>query len=322
MHDRLKVFCGSANRPLARRICDYLGIELGKINIGRFPDNEISLKIEEDVRGRDVFLVQPTCPPVNEHIMELLIMIDSFRRASAQRITAVVPYYGYARQDRKDEGRVPITAKLVANLITEAGCDRVLCLDLHAAQIQGFFDVPVDHLYAVPVLHHYIEKLELDPDELAIVSPDEGRIKLALKLQRRLGGTLAVIDKRRSSATETDQVSIIGGPVDGKIAIMFDDMISTGGSVVGAARVLHASGARDIRVCVTHGLFCNNALERMRQSPLVQIVATDSVPLPNAENHEGFLTQLSVAPLLGEAIKRIHRNESVSFLFNTKISER
>lgn len=180
MKHQLRVFSGTANRPLARKICDYLGIELGRINIARFPDKEISLKIEEDVRGRDVFLIQPTSPPVNENLMELLVMIDSVRRASAQRITAVIPYYGYARQDRKDEGRVPITAKLVANLITTAGCHRVLCMDLHAAQIQGFFDVPVDHLYAVPVQHSHFEKLNLNPDELAIVSPDEGRIKLCL----------------------------------------------------------------------------------------------------------------------------------------------
>lgn len=322
MNDQLKVFSGTANRPLAQRICDYLGIELGKINIGRFPDQEISLKIEEDVRGRDVFLVQPTCPPVNEHLMELLIMIDSFRRASAQRITTVIPYYGYARQDRKDEGRVPITAKLVANLITEAGAHRVLCLDLHAAQIQAFFDVPVDHLYAVPVHHQYFERKKLNPDELVIISPDEGRIKLALKFQRRLGGTLAVIDKRRSSATETHQANIIGGPVKDRIALMFDDMISTGGSIVGAASVLVKHGARDIHVCATHGLFVGDAMKRLNDAPLKELIVCDTVPPPPNSEQYSKTTYLSVAPLLGEAIKRIHRNESVSYLFNSKISDR
>jgi ribose-phosphate pyrophosphokinase len=321
MNDQLKIFTGTANPALTRAICKYLGIDVGKINIGRFPDNEISLKIEEDVRGRDVFLIQPTCPPVNENVMELLIMIDSFRRASAQRITAVIPYYGYARQDRKDEGRVPITAKLVANLITEAGADRVLCMDLHAAQIQGFFDVPVDHLHAVPVLHDYFEKLGLSSKDLVVVSPDEGRIKLALNFQRRLGGNLAVIDKRRASATQTDQANIIGGPVDGRIALMFDDMLSTGGSLVGAARVLAQAGAREIRCCVTHGLFCGDALDRLENSPIRQIVVTDTVPLDATKRERlANVTVLSVAPLFGEAIKRIHRNESVSYLFDSKMT--
>lgn len=318
MHDQLKVFSGTANRLLAIKICEYLGIELGRINIGRFPDKEISLKIEEDVRGRDCFLIQPTCPPANENLMELLIMIDSFRRASAQRITAVIPYYGYARQDRKDEGRVPITAKLVANLITEAGADRALCMDLHAAQIQGFFDCPVDHLHAVPVLYRHYEKQQFDPDQLAIISPDEGRIKLSLKFQERLGGSLAVIDKRRSSATETTQANIIGGPVAGRIALVFDDMISTGGSIIGAARVLKHHGAREVRVCASHGLFCGNAPDRFREAPIDEIMVTDTVPLPPAIEELGIVNQLSVAPVIGEAIKRIHRSESVSSLFEDK----
>ena len=317
MNSELKVFCGSANRPLAQKVCDYLGIELGKAHIGRFPDGEIQLKVEEDVRGRDVFIIQPTCPPVNEHLMELLIMIDSCRRSSAQRITAVIPYYGYARQDRKDEGRTPITAKLVANLITEAGANRVLCMDLHAAQIQGFFDVPVDHLYAVPVHHMYFTRLNLDPRDLAIVSPDEGRIKLALKFQRLLGGNLAIIDKRRLSATETNQANIIGGPVDGKVAIMFDDMVSTGGSMVGAAKVLHEHGAREIHVCATHALFSGNAVERFQDAPIKQIIVTDTVPRrPEADNLP--ITTLTVAALFAEAIRRIHYNESISYLFNTR----
>lgn len=317
MNNDMKIFSGTANRPLALCICEKLGVELGKINIGRFPDQEIQLKIEEDVRGRDVFIVQPTCPPVNENLMELLIMIDSFRRASAQRITAVIPYYGYARQDRKDEGRVPITAKLVANLITEAGAHRVLCMDLHAPQIQGFFDVPVDHLYAVPVLHQYFERLNLDPRDLTVVSPDEGRIKLALKFQRRLGGNLAIIDKRRASATETHQPNIIGGPVEGKVAVMCDDMISTGGSIVGAARILADHGAREIHVCATHGLFCGEAVRRLKESPIRQIIVTDTVP-PVAEMEAHGMTTLSVAWVFAEAIRRIHYNESVSYLFNSR----
>ena len=315
MKDPLRVFSGNANLPLAHRICEYLAIEMGRINIGRFPDGEISLKIEEDVRGRDVFIVQSTSPPVNEHLMELLVMIDAFRRASAHRITAVIPYFGYARQDRKDEGRVPITAKLVANLITEAGCDRVLCLDLHAAQIQGFFDVPVDHLHAVPVQHDYFVKMMLNPEKLVVVSPDEGCIKLALKFQRRLGGSLAVIDKRRTSATETVQANIIGGPVEGRIAVMFDDMLSTGGSIAGAAEVLAKHGAAEIDVCVTHGLFTGNAIARLEAAPIQRILVTDSVPLV-ATSDCIAITQLSVAPLLGEAIRRIHSNDSVSYLFD------
>jgi ribose-phosphate pyrophosphokinase len=210
----LRVFSGSGNQPLAEKIASHLGLSCGRIAISRFPDGEISVKIDEDVRGRDVFIVQPTCPPVNENLMELLTMIDAFRRASAQRITAVVPYYGYARQDRKDEGRVPITAKLVANLISKAGADRVLSMDLHAAQIQGFFDVPVDHLYSVPVIHGHFAHMNLNPDELVIVSPDVGRIKLAQKFVSRLGGELVIIDKRRKSSVETAQENVIGGPFD------------------------------------------------------------------------------------------------------------
>jgi ribose-phosphate pyrophosphokinase len=318
MNNELRVFSGTANRQLAQEICHFLGIQLGRINIGRFPDGEISLKIEEDVRGRDVFIVQPTCPPVNENVMELLIMIDSFRRASAQRITAVIPYYGYARQDRKDEGRVPITAKLVANLINEAGADRVLCMDLHAPQIQGFFDVPVDHLYAVPVQNGHFKQMNLDPEELVIVSPDEGRIKLALKFLKSLGGTLAIIDKRRKSATETQQANIIGGPVKDKVALMFDDMISTGGSIAGAAEILADGGARKIFVCATHGLFCGDAVDRLKNAPIDEILVTNTVPMAPGIEAIGVKT-LSVALLFAEAIRRIHYNESISYLFNSKL---
>lgn len=309
-----KLFSGNANPVLSKRIADYLGVDLGKITIGTFPDGETSCKIEEDVRGRDVYLIQPTCPPANEHLMQLLVMIDSCKRASAERVTAVMPYFGYARQDRKDEGRVPITAKLVANLITRAGADRVLAMDLHAAQIQGFFDVPVDHLYAAPTLNAHFLKMNLSPEDLVIVSPDEGSIKRALGHAKRLGGTVAIIDKRRTSSTQTVQENIIGGPIEGKIALMFDDMISTAGSISGAAEVLHSRGVREIHVAATHAVLCGPAIERLQAANLSSIVCTDSIPL----TPDQILPQtkvLSIAPLLGEAIKRIHRNESISRLF-------
>jgi ribose-phosphate pyrophosphokinase len=313
----LKIFSGRANPALARRICEYLGLPIGAISMGNFPDGEISCKVDEDVRGRDVFLVQPTCPPVNDNLMELLIMIESCKRASAERITAVMPYYGYARQDRKDEGRVPITAKLVANLITRAGADRVLTMDLHAAQIQGFFDVPVDHLYAAPVLNDYFLKMGIDEDDMVVVSPDEGSIKRALGHAKRLGGRLAIVDKRRSSAEKTRQENIIGGPVAGKVALMFDDMISTAGSICGAAQKLHDAGAKKIFVAATHGVLCGGAIERLQASPIDSLVITDTIPLsaPQPEKGAARINVLTVAPLLGEAIKRIHRNESVSRLF-------
>jgi ribose-phosphate pyrophosphokinase len=311
----LKIFSGRANPSLTRQICDYLGLPVGAITIGNFPDSEIFCKIEEDIRGRDIFLVQPTCPPVNDSLIELLVIIDSCKRASAERITAVIPYYGYARQDRKDEGRVPITAKLVANLITRAGADRVLALDLHAAQIQGFFDVPVDHLYAAPVLVDHFQNQGVDPKNLVVVSPDEGSTKRALRYAEKLGGELAIVDKRRSNAETTRQENIIGAPVEGKVAIMFDDMISTAGSVCGAAKILHERGAKEIFVGVTHGVLCGPAIERLKASPIREVIITDSIPL-RPENMLPKIKVLSVAPLLGEAIKRIHRNESVSRLFD------
>jgi len=313
----LKIFSGRANPALSRRICEYLGLPMGAISMGNFPDGEISCKVDEDVRGRDVFLVQPTCPPVNDNLMELLIMIESCKRASAERVTAVMPYYGYARQDRKDEGRVPITAKLVANIITRAGADRVLTMDLHAAQIQGFFDVPVDHLYAAPVLNEHFLKMDMDEEDMVVVSPDEGSIKRALGHAKRLGGRLAIVDKRRSSAEKTRQENIIGAPVGGKVVLMFDDMISTAGSICGAAQKLHDAGARQIYVAATHGVLCGGAIERLQASPIDGLVITDTIPL-SAEKVEpppSKITVLTVAPLLGEAIKRIHRNESVSRLF-------
>ncbi len=310
----LKIFSGRANPELAHRICEYLGLSLGKITMGNFPDGEISCKIDEDVRGRDIFLLQPTCPPVNENLMELLIMIDSFVRASAYRVTAVIPYYGYARQDRKDAGRVPITAKLAANLITRAGADRVLAMDLHAAQIQGFFDVPVDHLYAAPVLNDYFQSLNFRREDLVIVSADEGGIKRALGHANRLGAPLAIVDKRRTSAEVTKQENVIGAPVRDKIALMFDDMISTGGSICGAAMAIHKAGAREIHVAATHGLLVGSATERLAAAPISSVAVTDTIPL-RASQLLPKVKVLSVAALLGQAIKRIHRNESVSGLF-------
>ena len=310
----LMLFSGNANPVLSQSIASYLGVDLGKVSLGTFPDGETSCKIEEDIRGRDVYLIQPTCPPANDNLMQLLVMIDSCKRASAERVTAVMPYFGYARQDRKDEGRVPITAKLVANVITRAGADRVLTMDLHAAQIQGFFDVPVDHLYAAPVLNEHFLKQNIPQDELVIASPDEGSIKRALGHVKRLGGTLAIVDKRRTSAETTVQENVIGGPVEGKIVLMFDDMISTAGSICGAAKVLHDKGAREIHVATTHAVLCGPAIERLEAANLASIVCTDSIPL----KPEQVLPQtavISIAPLLGEAIKRIHRNESVSRLF-------
>jgi ribose-phosphate pyrophosphokinase len=310
----MKIFTGRGHPELARKVCDYLGLPLGRAVMGNFPDTEISCKIDEDVRGRDVFIIQPTCPPVNDNLMELLIMIDSFMRASAERITAVIPYFGYARQDRKDEGRVPITAKLVANLITRAGANRVLAMDLHAAQIQGFFDIPTDHLYAAPVIDEHIKGMGFTDEDLVVVSPDEGSIKRALVHMTRLGGHLAIIDKRRSSAEKTRQAHVIGSQIDGRVALIFDDMISTGSSICGASQVMRQAGARAVYLAATHGLLVGEAVERLQQAPIDGIILTDSIPLPR-EKAIPKLTVLSVAPLLGEAIKRIHRNESVSRLF-------
>ena len=310
----LKIFSGRANPQLARDICDSLHLSLGSITLGTFPDGENYCKIADDVRGRDVFLIQPTCPPVNDNLMELLIMIDSCKRASASRITAVIPYYGYARQDRKDEGRVPITAKLVANCVTRAGADRVLTMDLHAAQIQGFFDVPVDHLYAAPVLNNYFLQRGYDPEEIVVVSPDEGSIKRAIGHSKRLGGRLAIVDKRRDSAYETRQKNIIGGPVEGKICLMFDDMISTASSICGASKLVHAAGAKEIYLAATHGVLCGPAIENLRNAPVDGICITNTIPLAPEKKFDRIHV-LSVAPLLAEAIRRIHRDMSISEIF-------
>lgn len=315
MYNQLTLLSGRANPKLTAEIAAYLGIELGSVELTNFPDGEISVRLLTNVRGCDVFLVQPTGPPVNDSLMELLILIDTCKRASAARITAVMPYFGYARQDRKDMGRVPITAKLVANLITKAGADRVLTMDLHAAQIQGFFDCPVDHLYAAPILDDYFRSLNLHKDNLVIVSPDEGSIKRSLAHVEHLGGQLAIVDKRRANAFDTKQENLIGGPINGKAAIIFDDMITTGGSIVGAVNVVHQSGASAIYVSATHAVLCGQAAEKLRAAPITELVVTNSLPL-RPEQQLPNLRIVTVAPLLGEAIRRIHRNESVSYLFD------
>ncbi|MCK4341429.1 MAG: ribose-phosphate pyrophosphokinase [Phycisphaerae bacterium] len=309
----LRLFSGRGNDGLAERISEYLGSPLGQVQVVDFPDGEISLKLLDDVRGCDAFIVQSTCPPANRNLMELLIFIDCLKRASAQRITAVMPYFGYARQDRKDEGRVPITAKLVANLLTTAGADRVLTLDLHAAQIQGFFDIPVDNLSAEPVLSAHMLSLDLGP--LTLVSPDVGNIKRARVYANHLGGELAVIDKRRISGEETKAMAIIGDVKD-KTVLMIDDIIATAGTVTKACQIVRDHGARQIIVAATHGVFCGPAVERLSAASIDHLAVTDTIPiseemrkrLPNP-------TVLSVSELMGEAIRRIHRHESVSSLF-------
>ena len=307
------LFCGRSNPVLGQKIAEYLGVPLGKARINSFPDGEVLIKLEEDIRGRDVFIVQPTCPPVNESLMELLVFIDCARRASAKKITAVVPYFGYARQDRKDEGRVPITAKLVANLITMAGAHRVLVMDLHANQIQGFFDIPVDNLLAEPVLSRYFADQKLD--NLTLVSPDVGNVKRARIYSSSLGGDLAIINKRRLSDEEVETGYLIGD-VENKSVLMVDDMISTAGTVCSAAELCKQRGAKRVIVASTHAVLCGPACERLKNAPVDEVVVTDTIPVGQEKfDAIGKLRVLSVAPLLGEAIHRIHNNESVSSLF-------
>lgn len=311
--DKLVVVTGNAHPELAGDICKYLKIKGTHCLVGKFSEGEIRVEIKENVRGKDVFVVQPTCPPVNESLMELLILIDALRRASAKRITAVVPYYGYARQDRKDQPRVPITAKLVANLITVAGADRVLTMDLHAGQIQGFFDIPLDHLFAVGVLVEYFEKLELK--DLVVVSPDVGGIKMARAYAKRLNAGLAIVDKRRISPEATEAAHILGD-IKNRNIIVVDDLISTGSSLIEAIEILFKEGAREIRAAITHGVLCGQAIERIDKCRhLKELVITDSIPLDDSKKHPKIKV-LSIAGLLGEAIKRIHNEESVSSLFD------
>ncbi|MCG0277892.1 MAG: ribose-phosphate pyrophosphokinase [Thermanaeromonas sp.] len=308
----LKIFTGNANPKLAQEISSYLEVPLGKAKVGRFSDGEISIAIDESVRGADVFVIQPTCNPVNENLMELLILIDALRRASAWRITAVIPYYGYARQERKTRARDPISAKLVANLITAAGADRVLTMDLHAGAIQGFFDIPVDHLTAIPILADYFKGLDLK--ELVVVSPDVGGVIRARNLAERLGAEIAIIDKRRPAPNVAEVMNIIG-EVEGKTVIMVDDLIDTAGTICLGARALKEQGARAIYACCTHPVLSGPAVERLKDAPVEEVIVCNTIPVP-PEKDIPKLRHLSVAPLLGEAIMRIHRDESVSTLFD------
>jgi ribose-phosphate pyrophosphokinase len=309
--DDLKIFTGNANRPLAEKICDYLGIPLGQAVVGRFSDGETSVEFRENVRGMDVYVVQPTCIPANDHLMELLIMMDALKRASAASITAVVPYYAYARQDRKTAPRVPISAKLVANLLTTAGANRLLTMDLHTGQIQGFFNIPVDHLYSAPVTLDYIKNTFTG--DLVMVSPDAGGVERARAFAKRLNASLAIIDKRRE-ATAIKAMTLVGN-VWGKEAIILDDMVTTGATVVMAAELLMRHGARAVHACVTHPVMSRNAVSYLQTSLLQSLVVTDTIPLSAEAAALDKIRVLSVAPLLGEAIRRIHNRDSVSSLF-------
>jgi ribose-phosphate pyrophosphokinase len=312
LNNTLKVFSGSSNPVLTAAVCKYLGISLGAAKIDRFPDGEKVIRVEDDVRGRDCFVVQSTCRPVDEHLVELLIYLDCLRRASASRITAVIPYFGYARQDRKDEGRVPITAKLAANLITTAGADRVLAIDLHAQQLQGFFDIPVDHLTGELVLSKYFKKKKIS--KLTVVSPDVGNIKTASRYTSHLGGDLAIVHKKRVSGSEVEAREIIGD-VKGRNIVMCDDIIATGGTVCSAAKLVKERGAEKIYVGATHGVFAGEALKLLSNAPIDEVVVTDTIPENDNAKKLRNIKVLTVSKMLGEAIKRIHKNESVSSLF-------
>lgn len=308
---KIRLFAGNANPALSTAISEYVGQAPASLQMGRFPDGEIHCKINDDVRGSDAFVIQSTCPPVNENIMELLILIDCLRRASAERITTVIPYFGYARQDRKDEGRVPITAKLVANLIRQAGADRVLTMDLHAAQIQGFFDIPVDHLYAAKIFYEHYKQQNIS--DLTILAPDVGSSKRAGFFSRHLNAPLAVVDKRRKSPEKTDVNAIIG-VVTGRNIIIPDDMISTGGSMVSAVEAARGHGAKDIYICATHPVLAGAAVNKLNALDVKEIAITDSIPIEGKPLRNARV--LSVASLLAEAIRRIHLAESISIMFN------
>ncbi|MHC5039935.1 MAG: ribose-phosphate diphosphokinase [Planctomycetota bacterium] len=307
----LKIFSGNSNLDLAKAICHYLEAPLGRAKVGKFPDGEVDIKIEEDVRGRDVFVIQSTCPPVDQNLIELLAIMDCLRRASAARITAVMPYFGYARKDRKDEGRVPITAKLVANMIRTAGADRVLTIELHAAQIQGFFDIPVDHLFASGVISEYFETLNIP--KLTVVAPDVGGVKMARAYAKRLQAGLAIVDKRRVSGDQAEVYHVIG-EVEGRNVLIVDDMVATAGTLVEGVGILKRYGAEDIFFAATHPVLCGPAVERLGKAPLKEVVVSNTIPLMGKKIDK--IKVLSVAPILGEAIKRIHFSESVSELFS------
>jgi len=310
--DRLKIFTGQANPALAREICQSLDMELGRLRIETFSDGEVYLQFQENVRGADVFLIQSTCTPVDHHLMELLFMIDAAKRASADRITAVLPYYGYARQDRKDQPRVPISAKLVASLLERAGADRIMALDLHAAQIQGFFDVPVDHLFSAPVMIEYFKTLNI-PD-LMVVSPDAGGVERARAFGKRMNAPLAIIDKRRDEPNVAEVMNVVG-EVEGRNCLLVDDLIDTAGTLVKGAEALLGQGAQSVSACATHAVLSGPAVKRIEVSPLKEVVFTNSIPLSNEAARSSKIKSLSVAPLLARAIQSIHEETSVSILF-------
>lgn len=312
MIDKIKIFAGNSNLPLAADICRHLGISLGNTEIKSFSDGEVFVEVKESVRGMEVYVIQSTCTPVNKNLMELLVMMDALKRASAHAITAVIPYYGYARQDRKVAPRTPITAKLIADLITTAGATRVLCMDLHAGQIQGFFNVPVDNLYATPVLLDYIQKNYRD--NTVIVSPDAGGVERARAFAKRLQTNFAIIDKRRPAPNIAEIMNIIGD-VDGKICIIMDDMIDTAGTITQAADALMKQGAKEVYACCTHPVLSGPAIERLKKAPIKEVIVTNTIPLSDEARGLKKIKSLTVAPLLGEAIKRIHYGESVSSLF-------
>lgn len=311
MPNNMKIFTGNANPAIAKEICEYLEVPLGAAEVKQFSDGEISVEIGENVRGADVFVIQPTCTPVNDHLMELLIMVDALRRASARRITAVIPYYGYARQDRKVRPRVPITAKAVAEMLMVVGTRRVLCMDLHAGQIQGFFNIPVDHLYAAPIILKHIRERFTD---VVMVSPDAGGVERTRAFAKRLNAGLAIIDKRRERANECEAVHVIGD-VAGKTAILLDDMVDTAGTLCGGADILKEVGAKEVHACCSHGVLSGPAIERISKSCLKSLVVTNSIPLREEARLCKKITVLSVGELLGEAISRIHSEDSVSYLF-------
>jgi ribose-phosphate pyrophosphokinase len=306
----LKIFSGSAHPQLTGEIAEFLNVPVGQARLRRFPDSEVSFQIDENIRGTDVFVVQPTCSKVDEHIMEMLVMIDAFRRSSAARITAVVPYYGYARQDRKDKPRVPISAKLVANILSAAGTNRVLTMDLHKAQIQGFFDIPVDHLFAAPVIIDYLARL--DYPNLTIVSPDAGGAERARAYAKRLDAELAIIDKRRSDDGTAEVMNVIGD-VRGRTCILQDDIIDTAGTITKAATALKANGAERVFACAVHGVLSGPAFDKIEKSPIDKLIVTNTIPIDKARSQK--IVVLSVARLLGQAIKSIHEETSVSSLF-------
>ena len=309
----MKIFTGNAHPALARDLCDYLNVGLGNASVSSFPDGETYVKINDNIRGRDVFIIQPTCPPTNQNLMELLILVDAARRASAARITSVIPFFGYARQDRKDQPRVPITAKLVANLLVAAGVNRVLTMDLHAQQLQGFFDIPVDHLHARPVMVQHLHKLAIG--NLVVVSPDVGGVKMASAYAQALGAKLAIVVKKRVSASETEASHIIGD-VSGQNVLIVDDLTETAGTLTSAARMLRQHGALDIYAGVSHAVLTDLAVERLKDSEIKELITTDSVPVRPTSDQR--VKVLSVAELLGEGIRRIHDDESVSSLFELK----